>query len=189
MTAVCEGDHSIMTAQHGSTMTGGVTTPRAVLYLGVIALILAGVASGQRGDGPDRLRDPLPAGLSVPDEDDTDNNNASRPVSDRRRAGPCLLTPVNDHYDQVSRLNKDGSQKLKLKLSMIEYIREERDDPLAEGMTRLLKPYEWQRVFSKHGRTLLSLAFNYDVLSLQMLTFGTETLQVDVLDTPQWCFR
>ena len=38
-----------------------------------------------------------------------------------------------------------------------------------------------------HGQTLLSLAFNYGILSLQTLTFGTEELQVPVEDRPRNC--
>jgi len=45
----------------------------------------------------------------------------------------------------------------------------------------------WARVSSVHGQTLLSLAFNYGILSLKTLTFGTDVLQVRVEDQPHGC--
>lgn len=40
---------------------------------------------------------------------------------------------------------------------------------------------------SVHGQTLLSLAFNYGILSLKTLTFGTDEVQVHVEDRPLGC--
>ena len=45
----------------------------------------------------------------------------------------------------------------------------------------------WARVSSVHGQTLLSLAFNYGILSLKTLTFGTDVLDVNVEDQPLGC--
>jgi len=45
----------------------------------------------------------------------------------------------------------------------------------------------WARVSNLHGQTLLSLAFNYGILSLKTLTFGTDVLQVLVEDRPHDC--
>jgi len=45
----------------------------------------------------------------------------------------------------------------------------------------------WARVSNVHGQTLLSLAFNYGILSLKTLTFGTDVLQVRVIDRPLGC--
>jgi len=45
----------------------------------------------------------------------------------------------------------------------------------------------WARVSSVHGQTLLSLAFNYGILSLKTLTFGTDVLSVAVEDRPLGC--
>ena len=47
---------------------------------------------------------------------------------------------------------------------------------------------KWTRVFTKHGQTLLTLAFNYDVLSLHMLTFGVEEIDVELLEEYPGCF-
>lgn len=56
------------------------------------------------------------------------------------------------------------------------------------GKSYNYRPTEWQRVLSKHGKTLLSLAFNYDVLSLSMLSFGVAHLDVVLVDGPHGCF-
>ena len=47
----------------------------------------------------------------------------------------------------------------------------------------MYKPDLWSRVVGDHGRKLLSLAFNFDVLSLKMLTFGVETMKVTLTGT------
>ena len=46
---------------------------------------------------------------------------------------------------------------------------------------------KWARVTTAHGQTLLSLAFNYGVLSMKTLTLGTETLNVELQDSPPGC--
>ena len=45
----------------------------------------------------------------------------------------------------------------------------------------------WARVKSRHGQTLLSLAFNYGILSLKALTIGTEEKEIPVADRPLGC--
>ena len=47
---------------------------------------------------------------------------------------------------------------------------------------------QWSRVSNRHGQTLLSLAFNYGVLSLMTLTFGIARLEVNLEDRPHGCF-
>ena len=39
------------------------------------------------------------------------------------------------------------------------------------------------------GKTLLALAFNYDILSLKMLQFGVEEMDINVVDAPVGCFQ
>ncbi len=57
-------------------------------------------------------------------------------------------------------------------------------NPLNHRLNRTFEAHVWQRAYSAHGRTLLSLAFNYDVLSLKMLQFGVEQMDVNVIDSP-----
>jgi len=45
----------------------------------------------------------------------------------------------------------------------------------------------WTRVSGVHGETLLSLSFNYGILSLKTLTFGTDKRPVNVTDRPHGC--
>ena len=83
-------------------------------------------------------------------------------------------------------------RKIKSSTKLIKYDVQFPDydfDPLESNATYVYKPHQWQRVFGDHGKTLLSLAFNYDILSLQMLTFGVEDMTVDVIDDPPSCFQ
>lgn len=45
----------------------------------------------------------------------------------------------------------------------------------------------FSRVSSLHGQTLLSLAFNYGILSLMTLTLGTDRIDIDMIDRPEGC--
>ena len=60
------------------------------------------------------------------------------------------------------------------------------------NITQLMFPCrqmnQWSRVSNQHGQTLLSLAFNYGVLSLMTLTFGIARLEVNLEDRPPGCF-
>lgn len=88
----------------------------------------------------------------------------------------------------VKKKLQDGAKQLKYNLKFYEYVEK---DPLKITNTSksyLFKPNLWSRIKGEHGRKLLSLAFNYDVLSLQMLTFGVEMLDVEILDSPKFCF-
>ena len=63
------------------------------------------------------------------------------------------------------------------------------EDPLQFKPDSLYyKPSHWARVASSHGQTILSLAFNYGVLSLKTLTFGISQFKVILEDQPQGCF-
>jgi hypothetical protein len=50
------------------------------------------------------------------------------------------------------------------------------------------KPYHWERVFDQHGKTLLTLVYNYDILSMSLLSVGVEEMEVPLIDSPQNCF-
>lgn len=100
----------------------------------------------------------------------------------------CDLRAVQtDLHEQIALARDSGSQMLKYTLHFWD-----KDDytynPLTRNMSRHFKADQWRAVFSQHGRTLLSLAFNYDTLSLFMLTFGVQNLRVDLVDSPGGCF-
>jgi len=50
------------------------------------------------------------------------------------------------------------------------------------------KPSVGYRVFTIHGRLLLKMSFQRDVLSLGLLRYGVRKLTVNVVDSPPDCF-
>ena len=67
-------------------------------------------------------------------------------------------------------------------------IYNESTDPLRTDVSETYKPWKWYRTASEHGKTLLTLSFNYDVLSLNILTIGVERIHLKLKDNPQGCF-
>lgn len=61
-------------------------------------------------------------------------------------------------------------------------------DPLRTDVSRTYKPWKWYRTTSEHGKTLLTLSFNFDVLSLSILTIGVERVKLKLKDVPEGCF-
>ena len=62
-------------------------------------------------------------------------------------------------------------------------------NPLLTDISHTYKPWKWYRPTSDHGKTLLTLSFNYDVLSLDILTIGVETIPLKIKDIPEGCFE
>lgn len=60
-------------------------------------------------------------------------------------------------------------------------------NPLTTISRYAYKLETWARASSRHGQTLLSLAFNYGILSLRTLSFGTDVLVVEMMDIPSGC--
>jgi len=60
-------------------------------------------------------------------------------------------------------------------------------NPLSINVAGAYDAEKWSRVTTAHGQTLLSLAFNYGVLSMMTLTLGTQTLHVELRDSPPGC--
>ncbi|KAK3100769.1 hypothetical protein FSP39_025068 [Pinctada imbricata] len=61
-------------------------------------------------------------------------------------------------------------------------------NPLYGDISENYKPWRWYRTRSQHGRTLLMLSFNYNVLSMSILTIGVDHHVVEIVDTPFGCF-
>ena len=98
---------------------------------------------------------------------------------------PCHVLP-SDRY-LVNKVRELVARKAKL----IEYNIHFPDydyNPLRDNSTWSYQADVWARVSRLQGQTLLSLAFNYGVLSLMTLTFGTEYLHINMTDTPKKCF-
>ena len=63
------------------------------------------------------------------------------------------------------------------------------EDPLKTDISLTYKPWKWYRTISDHGKTLLTLSFNYDVLSLSILTIGIQRVPLKLKDYPSGCFK
>ncbi len=98
---------------------------------------------------------------------------------------PCHLHPWDPKlHDHIKHSIENGAKLVEFTLSFPEYI----INPLQMNMSWYYKADVWFRAYNSHGRTLLSLAFNYDILSLLMLTFGVEEKDVQLVDSPPGCF-
>ena len=60
-------------------------------------------------------------------------------------------------------------------------------NPLTVNNTWTYRGTKWARAYSQHGQTLLSLAFNYGVMSLMTLTLGVKKMEVNLTDEPFGC--
>ena len=101
--------------------------------------------------------------------------------------GLCRLTTTDPyvHLKVVQMLNEDKVTLIEYKLNFSNYSH----NPLTINMAGAYDAEKWARVTTAHGQTLLSLAFNYGVLSMMTLTLGTETLHVELRDWPHGCMQ
>ncbi|XP_064609260.1 uncharacterized protein LOC135473341 [Liolophura sinensis] len=97
---------------------------------------------------------------------------------------PCGLRTADENiYDTLYYIEKNA-KLIEFELSVANYTPPTADvDSLGN-----YRPLYWVRAPSKHGQTLLMLSFNYDILSLTMLTIGVAPLNVSLLDSPPGCF-
>ena len=99
---------------------------------------------------------------------------------------PCRLTTTNPFvHNQVHHLlTVERATLVNYILNFSNYSR----NPLTINTAGVYNAKKWSRATTAHGQTLLSLAFNYGVLSMMTLTLGTETLYVELQDSPAACF-
>lgn len=95
-----------------------------------------------------------------------------------------LTKNVNIHSDLMDLINS-GTKLIKVTLEFPEY----EEGPIKMNNSQQYDLNTWYRAYDSHGKTLLNLAFNYDVLSLQMLTFGVENVDVELIDQPAGCLQ
>lgn len=84
------------------------------------------------------------------------------------------------------------NQMIENKVKLINYqlfFKNYTTNPLLENSTWSYRADTWARVSSQHGQTLLSLAFNYGILSMMTLTFGVETMMIELEDLPYKCMQ
>jgi len=99
----------------------------------------------------------------------------------------CVLSTVDPFvHNVVTQLVKDSRASLiEYRLNFTNY----NVNPLTTSdVIDAYRADRWSRVTTAHGQTLLSLAFNYGVLSMSTLTLGTETLYIELGDSPPGCF-
>ncbi len=96
----------------------------------------------------------------------------------------CHLKPVTPHlYEEITEL-------LKYQAKLVEYIftfKNHTDNPMLVNAEYTYKANQWARVSHSHGLTILSLAFNYGILSLMTLSFGVVTKPIELEEEPYGC--
>ena len=99
--------------------------------------------------------------------------------------GLCGLTTTDPyvHNKVIQMLKVETATLIEYQLNFSNYSH----NPLTINVAGAYDAKKWSRVTTAHGQTLLSLAFNYGVLSMMTLTLGTETLHVELQDSPPGC--
>ena len=102
-------------------------------------------------------------------------------------AGLCRLTTADPyiHKKVIQMLTEDTATLIEYRLNFTNYSL----NPLTINVAGAYDAKKWARVTTAHGQTLLSLAFNYGVLSMMTLTLGTEMLHVELQDSPPGCME
>jgi len=119
----------------------------------------------------------------VPNEDWT--TKSSTAVDDPGRVLCRLKTTDPFVHNKVRHLlTVDTATLINYVLNFSNYS----NNPLTINMDGVYDAQKWSRVITAHGQTLLSLAFNYGVLSMMTLTLGTVTLPIELQDSPLGCF-
>jgi len=138
----------------------------------LIAAFVAAISAGQQPT----------AGMSLNLNDDTESE-----LSLQNDDGLCRLTTTDPylHKKVKQMLKEDVVTLINYELNFPNYTR----NPLTVNMAGAYDAKKWSRVTTAHGQTLLSLAFNYGVLSMMTLTLGTETLYVELQDSPPGCME
>ena len=106
--------------------------------------------------------------------------------SDDLRQGLCRLKTSDPYvHNKIYQLLADKHATL---INYVLNFSNYSHNPLTINMAGVYDAKKWSRVTTAHGQTLLSLAFNYGVLSMMTLTLGTETFHIELQDTPPGCF-
>lgn len=99
----------------------------------------------------------------------------------------CTLIPTDPKItEKVQKIVKEKAKLIRYRLEM---DAENDKNLLLEDSNVTYRGDLWVRAHTRHGQTLLSLTFNYDILSLMMLSFGTDEIKVKVTDSPERCFE
>ena len=97
---------------------------------------------------------------------------------------PCHIQATDKYLlVKITQMLRQKVQLINYHLYFVNYS----INPLSVNNTWSYKADRWARVSSQHGQALLSLAFNYGILSMMTLTFGVESIDVELEDVPYGC--
>lgn len=98
----------------------------------------------------------------------------------------CHILPKDPKtHEKITKAVNDGARLITYTLNFPDYD----VNPLLVDMGNNYKSNIWERTFDLHAYTLLSFPFNYKVLSLSTLSYGTEEMMVPVVDSPSGCLE
>lgn len=157
-----------------------------------VGCVLAGLCAVVCEGGTDGRSEA--GGWSKPDSEgrrySAENGAAPPPDLSALKCPDCRLSLYDPELAKsVKRLaSTERIHLIKYELGFPEYreipLRTEHDN----GTTTNFKANVWYRVYSPHGLKLITMAFNFDALSLSLLRYGVETVGVPVVDGPPECF-
>ncbi|CAH1797869.1 unnamed protein product [Owenia fusiformis] len=105
-------------------------------------------------------------------------------VSPMVSVGQCKLIP-RDGSIRNTIAKAESAKLLEYKLEFANYTV---NPLLVQSIRENYKANIWQKASTKHGRALVTLSFNFDVLSLSILSLGVEKHTVILKDKPVGCF-
>lgn len=110
----------------------------------------------------------------------------SNRLTSTRNSSPCTITIEQSSKDRFFAYGKNKDVKL-LYLGLV--FLNESNEPSFDGDTsRLYDPLEWVWTDSEQGRALLSLPYDYKILSCLTLSRDTRRIPLHILSKPHDCF-
>ncbi len=98
----------------------------------------------------------------------------------------CRLRPIEKLlHDEIVTILRYQAKLIYYDLSVVNSTQ----NPLTDNVLWSYKLNQWTRVAHGHGQTILSLAFNYGILSLMTLSFGISAIPVQLEEEPPGCIR
>lgn len=125
-------------------------------------------------------------GVSGVDTGNTETNISGSSVFPMRPNWTCFLSCVDPHVPSQIRHLIDVAEIKLIDYSLV--FPSYNNSPLISNFT-IYKAESWARASTRHGQTLLSLSFNYGILSMMTLSVGTSALVVPLADHPKGCIE
>ena len=97
--------------------------------------------------------------------------------------GCKVLTVYPNLNREINDMNDRNAKLVTYEITLEGYV----GNPLHDSVTRHFHADHWYRSFNNHGRTLLTLSFDYDIVSLWLLSIGVEHMDVALKDEPKGC--